>query len=629
MKKLLYMFVLAPLLMGVSDYDMSNYDVTVNSLTCSGAPCGTGGSGTGDNLSINGGAVADLDILDGAQISLDLDTAPTPDELVINIINDSIGPTQVDELEIALAADELREVRVADPAEVGSVSAGIQEAMDRCTGNGKCIVLLQCDTTYTLPDNATWGNEYAVETNGEDDIWFKGCGASSLVEITDDFGNNTAHIFSVETGSNNIKFSDFKIDVEETCASGCGTPNKAVISISGSASYVQVRDMIIYVTEGATSDTSINGWRNVWTQGDTSTSPDTHPRRVFIDGNDIQASSRAIELQFCDHCWVTDNYINFFGFPADSTTPGSSAGIVKYEGIGVVLAGNIINIKLDGYASNTFTNGLRCFWLIKDFGSTAVSAINESVLIDGNTCEGARLNTTMIGVDFSGYNGAIVSNNVFRAGQCSSTNTRSCYNDDDCSDLAETCTQSPVLGIYMVNDGVDNNGYNQRNIIEGNLFSGFNDNDTAAPIHLQTVTGTDPNQNSNNTIANNHFYLSDTADDGLGGSATLYGQNDIHDNYTAGGTTRCLDYNTSGTCVAFMDLSDNEFVAVIDGEDAGSGTTRSGESTIQVTRHDTDCTSLTDGKAGELCFEEDANDLYICEPTAGDCSGAEWINLTP
>jgi hypothetical protein len=40
--------------------------------------------------------------------------------------------------------------------------------------------------------------------------------------------------------------------------------------------------------------------------------------------------------------------------------------------------------------------------------------------------------------------------------------------------------------------------------------------------------------------------------------------------------------------------------------------------------HATDCTSLTDGKPRDLCFEVDSNTLYKCEPTAGDCSGSEW-----
>jgi len=43
--------------------------------------------------------------------------------------------------------------------------------------------------------------------------------------------------------------------------------------------------------------------------------------------------------------------------------------------------------------------------------------------------------------------------------------------------------------------------------------------------------------------------------------------------------------------------------------------------------HATDCTTLADGKARDLCFEIDDETIYKCEPDAGDCSGAEWKPL--
>lgn len=68
----------------------------------------------------------------------------------------------------------------------------------------------------------------------------------------------------------------------------------------------------------------------------------------------------------------------------------------------------------------------------------------------------------------------------------------------------------------------------------------------------------------------------------------------------------------------------------IDGVDAGAGTTRSGQNIIKIASHNTDCTSLTDGKARELCHEEDSNRTFICQPTAGDCdTPSEWILQSP
>lgn len=61
---------------------------------------------------------------------------------------------------------------------------------------------------------------------------------------------------------------------------------------------------------------------------------------------------------------------------------------------------------------------------------------------------------------------------------------------------------------------------------------------------------------------------------------------------------------------------------------AASGNTRGANDEILQGRvHATDCTAVTDGKAGEFCLETDANTMYICEPSAGDCDSAgEWFS---
>lgn len=47
------------------------------------------------------------------------------------------------------------------------------------------------------------------------------------------------------------------------------------------------------------------------------------------------------------------------------------------------------------------------------------------------------------------------------------------------------------------------------------------------------------------------------------------------------------------------------------------------------TTHATDCTSLTWGELGDSCFEQDADTLYICEPSSGVCDTAgEWRLVT-
>ncbi len=78
-----------------------------------------------------------------------------------------------------------------------------------------------------------------------------------------------------------------------------------------------------------------------------------------------------------------------------------------------------------------------------------------------------------------------------------------------------------------------------------------------------------------------------------------------------------------------LDLDGTLYNAEIDGGDSGATTLRAADAaTMQQRSHNTDCTSLADGKRGELCHEEDDDTLYICEPTSGDCDTAgEWIQL--
>lgn len=50
--------------------------------------------------------------------------------------------------------------------------------------------------------------------------------------------------------------------------------------------------------------------------------------------------------------------------------------------------------------------------------------------------------------------------------------------------------------------------------------------------------------------------------------------------------------------------------------------------TWRYREHATDCTSLTDGKNTDLCFEQDDDTVYKCDPTSGDCDTAgEWKQI--
>jgi hypothetical protein len=82
--------------MAQSDYDMAEYDITVNSLTCVGSPCGSG-VGSGDSIEIDGSGVGDANFILSTTIDPSLDTGPTPDEIELEIILNSVNASHIDE----------------------------------------------------------------------------------------------------------------------------------------------------------------------------------------------------------------------------------------------------------------------------------------------------------------------------------------------------------------------------------------------------------------------------------------------------------------------------------------------------------------------------------------------------
>lgn len=53
------------------------------------------------------------------------------------------------------------------------------------------------------------------------------------------------------------------------------------------------------------------------------------------------------------------------------------------------------------------------------------------------------------------------------------------------------------------------------------------------------------------------------------------------------------------------------------------------ETLARVLFHADDCTSLTDGREGDICWEQDQNRFFICEPSAGLCdTPGEWTQDT-
>lgn len=436
-----------------------------------------------------------------------------------------------------LTADQLRasftnaQVVDVDP----NVTNWGQVAMDQCAGNGSCIVQFRCNQTYTVPALGTWGDARWLETNGEDNIWFRGCGKGSTIISYTDSADDESEVISIEAGSNNVAVTDLSIVSSNTCASDCDGGLSMQIGIHSTATNVLIENNYLESVEAITSDTTNTSVRQVWTIADETTTPDSIPRRVWVQTNDFKTSQRAIEFQWCDHCWAVNNYINFSGSPADTSTPPNLAGIVKYEGIGVILSGNVIKNGLDGRAANTLQNVIG-IWLIADFGSVTAAGINRSVVVANNTIEGLR-SSAFTGIALSGYNEATITGNHIQAGVCSAASTTSCYVDEDCT--SGTCDMVAAQGIVLFTDGVDSTAHNRGNTVVANTFDGLNESgSTVCPIEIQAIVGTDATENTGNLFANNTFRMTTTTDDGFCGDADRIGLNTTIGNHVLDGVVQ-------------------------------------------------------------------------------------------
>jgi hypothetical protein len=576
---------------------MSHFDVTVNSLTCIGSPCGSGGVGGGDNVTVNGNVMTDVNLIDTATIAWTRDTVPSPDTAAAAIVTNSVGNTQLRQgvatsvvgrsanstgnlADIAASTDGQVLTRASsalawafvnavtidvDPAGAGAWP-GMTAALAACPAGG-CILQLRCNATYTIAAKGSWGGATAALTIPVDNIWVRGCGASTLVTDTDNITTAPSAIhqlINIGAGIDNTMLTDFKLVLNDTCTSGCGGLNSnALIFIASSASYVVIERMQIYSTEAVTTDNANAAFRLVYTSADTSFDPDKIPRRVFVMHNDMQASNRAIEFQYCDHCWARDNYINFLGKGDDSTTPGTMFGIIKYEGAGVQIVGNIIKMGLDGYTNIPFMSGVT---LSADNGCSTTPCINLGALVQGNTFDGFR-SQNMVGVDVAGYYGSTIEGNFFSAGQCSASATTSCYVDEDCG-VGNTCNPSTGIGIAFTPDAVDNNARNRANIVTGNVFRQWiDDTGTNCPISLPAIpSGTDPTENSDNIISHNEFWLSTTTDDGFCGAVAQRAKNSISCNHVVGSNVNDCGPNTVEATVDFGATGSFDATATITGQ---------------------------------------------------------------
>jgi hypothetical protein len=91
--------------------------------------------------------------------------------------------------------------------------------------------------------------------------------------------------------------------------------------------------------------------------------------------------------------------------------------------------------------------------------------------------------------------------------------------------------------------------------------------------------------------------------------------------------------DTGTACFVAADLSSAQTLTnkTIDGGDSGTDTTRpSGSNILGWRSHDTDCTTITDGKPREVCCDEDDWKCWLCLTGDGTCNiASEWKRIAP
>ncbi|OFX03781.1 MAG: hypothetical protein A3E78_01865 [Alphaproteobacteria bacterium RIFCSPHIGHO2_12_FULL_63_12] len=465
------------------------------------------------------------------------------------------GAPTIDELRSALESGQIIDV---DPAEAGSTSAGLQEALARCPGSpaGNCLLQLRRNTTYPIPARSGWGDSCNFETNGGDNISILGADGASI-SFTDDTGANATSLICIEGGSTNVSVRDLVASYTDTCSGGscgAGSVTKSIINVAGAGiiSNVWIEDNLLLATESVTSGGASSIYAVV-VNGDNAPTPDTMPSNVQVRGNRIQNSTRGIQFLYCDDCTAAENQITFSGIPDDSTSPPSYGGIAIYEGRGYRIVDNAISMARDGQ-----TNAQWGYGIIMHSDQSFVSAAsnNRTAAISGNAITGMR-RYEQIAIGVLGYQNAAITGNTITAGVCSASSTRSCVVDEDCADLGGTCNASAALGIYFQAYNYTNSEQNTDNLVSGNAFGGFlGGGSYYCPIYIETPPASpDALSNTRNLITGNMFDHSTGTEYGICGDAARIALNFIGGNFVAGADTACLAGTDRTTCKLTYTLS--------------------------------------------------------------------------
>ena len=475
----------------------------------------------------------------------------------------------------SLSAEGLRnlledlEIIDVDPAEAGTTTAGLQEALSRCSGSpaGNCILQLRANTTYTFAARNLWDSEHGFETNGGDNIWIRGYGDSSVISFQNTHPGETPgatlfdEMMTVEPGSTNVRFSDFKAIHDDTCVTGCTLGYGMVINVMGSAQDVTVEHINVVSTQAATTDSTAPNAFGVRIEPYPDETPANVPQRVHISHNRFQmGNSAAIHSLICNNCEYSDNDIRFV-LAEDTSPTGTVRGMTIFGGTGYVIANNVIDLSMNGLVNAGRYSS--CLILQQDqtvhgAPETAQARINSGAVISGNHCKGIR-SANFTGIMIQGYNAATISGNTIEGGVCSNDSTQGCANWQDCGS-GNTCNASPGKcmwfdGTVLSTSGADGNNYNT---IAGNTCRNFQESGGACGINIATHANSPASGGRNSFIANT-FEMADPNTDGFCGTSSLISTNHYAGNFVSGvrsDATRCLGGMLTSYACALPIVSD-------------------------------------------------------------------------
>ena len=484
------------------------------------------GGGAGDDAFIDGTDVTQFNLSDQGTVDVVLctgDGAPTED---------------------CAAADDVvlktKNVIDWDPDPTGdgaTITAGLDEAVTAC-GAGNCIIRQRPGepTAYTLDKTELEWEAAATAVHINIPGVHIECAPDSPIIFNGDTGDQFGPQFINVENTSDFSMTGCTVDWTETCSVDCGTPggqSGALIFIGDNVQDVRIDQNELLVTDPANTD-AYKDYRNIWiaTNGIGGTGP---TENIWVTNNRIQVSNRGVEIKNNDpptigpiqHVFFLNNTINMKGRPTTTTgsdpAPSASRGITGRSN--VVISGNIIDCT--GQWSTSALADCTGIWLNQD-GDGPPFAITDNSLsptVNNNIIFG--LGSSRVGIHLSGVLGASIVGNTVVPGRCyigdptdtANANNETCLHDSDCSG-GGTCGDAPAYGV-LLDAGVDDNlHYNNGNTIVGNTFGTpfqqFDDNDTNAPITIEGETGTDPSENSDNTIASNTFHVDDSTDDGFG-----------------------------------------------------------------------------------------------------------------